>query len=180
MSHVFSAMPYWLHLLAMAVFLGSQVMLFVAVMPAVRTIDDQRVRGAVMRSVTQRFGYLGWGALLLLVLTGVGNIFDKDDQYQPVGVFDFDFRYAWLLMVKIALTIVIILLTAWHSFVHGPRMLEAQEAMAGGRPSAEQQERQAAMRRLSIVVSVVNLLIALAIVYLVTLMQDLEFAFAEV
>ncbi len=173
------AIPFWIHLIAAAVWIGSQVMMFTTVTPSLRLIESPAVRGLVMRSVTRRFGYLGWGALLILILTGLGNVADRDDLYQPVGVFDFGFRYAWLLTTKLALTVVVVLLTAWHTFVHGPRLLRELEATGGGRPTAAAEARIGSMRRLSIIVSVVNLIIALGIIYLVTLMQDFEFAFEE-
>ena len=175
------AIPYWLHLMAAAVWIGSQVMMFAVVMPAVRLIDNQAVRGRVMYTVTRRFGYLGWGALILLVLTGMNNVVDKNDLHQPLGVFDFGVRYAWILSTKIGLAVVVILLTAWHTFIHGPRMLRAQEAAASvGRPSPEAEARLRSMRRLSIIVSAVNLLLVVGIVYLVTLLQNDEFAFTQV
>lgn len=179
MSEAFAAIPFWIHLVAMAIFVGSQFLLAMAVVPALRTITNVDLRSDVMETLTRRFGYLGWGSLLLLILTGVGNIFDRQDLYDPVGVFDFDFRYAWLLTTKLILVAVVIVLTAWHSFALGPRLLEEQRA-ASERPSAEADQRFSSLRRFSIIVSVVNLLIALAIVYIVTLMQDFEFAFARV
>lgn len=179
MSEAMSAIPFWIHLIAMAIFVGSQFMLAMVVVPGVRTLQSATLRTDVMEAVTRRFGYLGWGALLLLILTGLGNIADRQDEYDPVGVLDFDYRYAWLLTTKLVLTAAVVLLTAWHSFVIGPRMLAEQRA-AGEHPTAEQEARLSAMRRVSMSVSGIGLLMVLAIVYLVTLMQDFEFAFATV
>lgn len=175
------ALPYWLHLVAAAIWIGGQVMLFVAVMPAARAIDNVPTRGALIRAVTRRFGYLGWGALVVLILTGIINTVDKDEFYQPTGVFEYDFRYAWLLTIKLVLVAVVVALASWHTFVHGPRMLTMQEWGAGrDRPSMDAEARLRSMRRWSMIVSGVTLLISLVIFYLVTLMQDSEFAFKEV
>lgn len=56
----------WLHLLAMAFFVGGQLVLIAAVVPAFRGADD-RTR---LRVIARRFG---WGSLLaLLVLLATG------------------------------------------------------------------------------------------------------------
>jgi uncharacterized membrane protein len=64
---------FWIHLLAAATWVGSQVFMFAAVMPALRTLDDTARRGAVL-VLNKRFARLGWGALVILVLTGIENI----------------------------------------------------------------------------------------------------------
>jgi uncharacterized membrane protein len=175
-----SAIPYWIHLLAATLWVGGQLMLFLAVMPAARAIDPPTARGPLVRAVTRRFGYLGWGALLLLILTGIGNVFERDDFYQPTGVFEYDYRYAWLLTAKLALVVIVVLLTAWHTFILGPRMLTMQEWGPAGRTSADTEARLRRLRRLSMILTAITLLLSLVILYLVTLMQDAEFAFKEI
>ncbi|HWO94697.1 MAG TPA: CopD family protein, partial [Dehalococcoidia bacterium] len=138
-------------------------------------IDSESVRSNVMSGITRRFGYLGWGSLVILLVTGIGNTFQRQSDLEFFGrdVFDFDYRYAWLLTAKLVLVAIVVVLTAWHSFVLGPRMLDEQR---DGAPA----EDQASLRRLSIIVSAANLVILLAIVYLVTLMQDPDFSSEEV
>ncbi len=176
------AFLYWVHLLAATTWVGSQVMLFAVVMPAARAIENAAVRSQLIGSVTRRFGYVGWGALLILLVTGIGNIAARaeDFDHQRYGIFDYDFRYAWLLTAKLALVVLIVVLTAWHTFRHGPRMLAMQQGTGSARPSAEAQERLRTMRRRSMLVSSVNLAFALALLYLVTLMQNLDFSASEV
>ena len=172
---------YWIHLVAAMIWVGSQVFLLVIIGPSLPLIDSVNSRRQFMTAVTRKFGYLGAGALAVLVLTGIGHIFDKDDAYQPLGVFDYKYRYAWFLTAKLVLAAVVVGLTAWHAFVHGPRMLREQGTVfMGERPSAEAVARTQAMRTRSIMVSVINLGVALVIVFLVTLMQNYEFAFTEV
>ena len=161
---------FWIHLLAAATWVGSQVFMFVAVVPALRTLDEAARRGAVV-VLNRRFAWLGWGALAILVLTGIDNVIQRQDDTDLV--FDYDFRYAWIFAVKLVLVAVVIALTAIHTNVVGPRLLALQER---GQASAG----LGRMRRLSIQLSVVNLLAGVAILFLVALLQNGEFSFEKI
>jgi len=161
---------FWIHLLAAATWVGSQVFMFVAVVPALRTLDEAARHRAVL-VLNRRFAWLGWGALAILVLTGISNVIDR--QRDTDLVFNYDFRYAWIFVVKLALVAVVIALTAIHTYVVGPRLLALQER---GQATAADLGRA---RRLSIQLSVINLLAGVAILFLVTLLQNGEFSFKE-
>ena len=155
----------WLHILAATIWVGPQVFLFVAAIPAVRTIEDARARARVMRIVTTRFGYLAWGAMVVLVVTGIGNLFE----IAPVDVDKInDLNYGTIFMVKMALVVATVVLTALHSFVIGPRMLALQE-------SVSDESQIASMRRASIIISSINGLLALGILFCAALL-DTDFA----
>ena len=68
----------WIHILAATIWVGPQVFLFVAAVPALRTVEDTQVRARAMRVLTTRFGYLAWGALAVLVVTGIDNLYEHD------------------------------------------------------------------------------------------------------
>jgi len=144
----------WLHILAATIWVGPQFFLFLAAVPAVRTIEDARERAKVMRVMTTRFGYLAWGALAVLVLTGIGNLYEEDLDVDVL----FDRNFGVIFQVKMTLLIITVALTALHSFVIGPRMSALQE-------SVTDESQIASMRRLSMIVSGVNLLVAVAIIF---------------
>ncbi len=154
----------WLHILAATVWIGPQFFLFIAAVPAVRTIDDARQRAEVMRIITTRFGYLGWGALIVLVVTGIGNMYEHDLDTDIL----FDLNWGTIFEVKMSLLIATVLLTAVHSFLIGPRMLRMQESAAG-------ETQLASLRRVSMMVSGVVLLLSLAILFCAALL-DTSFA----
>jgi uncharacterized membrane protein len=162
---------FWIHLLAAATWVGSQVFMFVAVVPALRTLDEAARHRAVL-VLNRRFAWLGWGALVVLVLTGTNNVMQRQDDTDLV--FDYDFRYAWIFVVKLVLVAAVIALTAIHTYVVGPRLLALQE---GGRAGSEELSR---MRRQSIVLSSLNLLAGVAILFLVALLQNGEFSFERI
>ena len=57
----------WLHVLAMAFFVGGQMFLVAAVVPSLRGGEEDRVR---LRAIARRFGWGSLVALLVLLATG--------------------------------------------------------------------------------------------------------------
>lgn len=150
----------WLHILAATIWVGPQVFLFAAAIPAVRTIQDAKERARVMRVLTRRFGFLAWGAMIVLVITGIGNIYENDLSTNYL----FDHNWGTIFEVKMTLVIATVVLTALHSFVLGPRLMAMQE-------SVTDEAQIASMRRASIIVSAANALLALGIVFCAALMN---------
>ena len=144
----------WIHILAATIWVGPQVFMFVAAIPAVRTIEDLQIRTRVMRVLTKRFNFLAWGALTVLVITGIANLYEHDLDVDQL----FDLNFGVIFQVKMTLLIATVVLTGLHSFVIGPRVLNMQE-------SAVDEAEIAPVRRWSIIISAVNMLIALGIVF---------------
>ncbi len=150
----------WLHILAATIWVGPQVFLFVAAVPAIRTVEDAQVRARIMRVLTTRFGWLAWGAMLVLVISGVGNLYEHALSVDEL----FELNFGIIFQVKMTLVILTVALTALHSFVIGPRLLSLQE-------SAADQAQVASARRVSIIVSAGNLLLALGIIFCAALLN---------
>jgi uncharacterized membrane protein len=150
----------WIHIFAATVWVGPQVFLFAVAVPAIRTVADTKERARLMRLITTRFGYLAWAAMAVLVVTGIGNVYEKDNREDL-----FDANWGVVFQVKMTLVILTVILTAVHSFVIGPRMLRAQE-------SVTDESQIASMRRFSIIISAVNALIALGILFCAALLNS--------
>lgn len=158
-----AVIPLWLHIIAATIWVGSQVMMFVAVIPAGRLIDEPQLRMRFLQSLTVRFGWLGAGALTLLVLTGIDNI----SRYAPGDVFDY--RYGYVLTVKLVMVVLIIALTYFHTRVVGPRLMhELMMLAASGTPDFA---RLSQLRRTSILTSSVILLLSLAVLFCAGLLR---------
>ena len=91
----------WLHVLAVALFVGGQLMLVVAVIPALR---GER---PALRAVARRFGWASLAALAVLVATG--SALASHDARWGSGT----------LHVKLALVAAVAALVGWH--IHRPR-----------------------------------------------------------
>jgi uncharacterized membrane protein len=87
----------WLHVLAMALFVGGQLFLVVAVIPALRGSDRTG-----LRAIARRFGWASLGAVGVLVLTG-SALASHEDRWDSAT-----------LHLKLALVLVVGLLIAWH------------------------------------------------------------------
>jgi uncharacterized membrane protein len=147
--------------------------MFIVMVPAVRAIADRETRLRVLRLVTTRFAWLAWSAMLVLVLTGISNVFDHEDE-SGISVLNFDWRYSWIFFAKMALVGLMIALTALHSFVVGPRQMALAEQ------EDEDSEETARLRRTGIIVSAVNLLAALATVFASALLANEAFSLREI
>ena len=89
----------WLHLVAMAFFVGGQLMLAAIVVPVVRGTGDREA----IRRVARRFGIGSGVAILVLVITGslMASHFNRWS--------DGD------LQIKLTLVVVVGLLIGWHT-----------------------------------------------------------------
>ncbi|MGH7623456.1 MAG: hypothetical protein ACREMU_14025, partial [Gemmatimonadaceae bacterium] len=74
-----TALILWIHIVAATLFVGPQAFLFMAAVPAMRTIEDVEARVKATSMVTTRFGWIGGGALVVLIITGIGNYMHAGD-----------------------------------------------------------------------------------------------------
>jgi uncharacterized membrane protein len=131
----------WIHVLAAATWIGGMLFIALVLVPVTRRLDDAALRTRLIRDTGRRFRTVGWIALGLLVLTGIGNLW-----LHPIFLRSPRFH------AKLALVLLALVLSVVHDFVLGPR---------AGRPGADPQLRVRASR-----IARVNVLVAVAIVAL--------------
>lgn len=161
----------WLHILAVSVWVGPQFFLFLAAVPALRTIEDRQLRARVMRVIVTRFGWLAWGAMLVIVLSGVSNLFQEGADTPLSWASANDFRYGRIFAEKMMFVGIAVALTAAHTFIIGPRQLKLNEQM---KADPEQTDR---LRRISIVVSGVSLLASILAIYMGAVLANHDYSF---
>ncbi len=166
MSH---AITPWLHIVAVSVWVGPQFFLFLAAVPAVRTIEDRQLRAKVMRVIVTRFGWLAWTAMLVIVLSGISTLFQRADDFGHI--WDTDYRYVRVFGEKMVFVGLAVLLTAVHTFIIGPRQLALNEQMDA---DPEQADR---LRRISIIVSAVALLASIIAIYMGAVLANHDYSF---
>ena len=101
------------HLLAACVWVGGSIALIVAGVPAIRILEGEP-RQRAMREIGLRWRPLGYGALLVLAVTGI-----------PLAQRDYDHcapPFRAVLWIKIALTVGLVAASYLHNFVLGPRL----------------------------------------------------------
>lgn len=152
----------WLHLLGATLWVGPQFTLALVSVPVVRSLQDPGLRGQVTRRLTARFAMLTTGALALLIVTGIENV----RAYAPGDMFDL--RYGPILVAKLILVAMTVVVTLYHGAVVGPRLLRATEA--GNQGEARR------LRVFSMGASMLNLVLALAILYAAALLGNTGFS----
>ena len=122
-------------------------MLFIALVlvPVARGLNDPPLRARLFHAAGVRFRAVGWVALGLLVVTGVGNLW-----LRPYLLTLPHFQ------VKLGLVVFALVLSAAHDFVLGPR---------AGRPGADPRLRTQVswLGRVNVVVVLVIVLLGLAL-----------------
>lgn len=132
MGAMTDAIVLWIHIFAATVFIGPQVFLAAVAAPALRGLDDVKARQQSLRAVTRGFGWLGSGALAVLLATGIWNYYAPEyNHYIDRDVFP---RYFFTLMTKLTLVTIVVLLTALHGGVLGRKLQQLQE---DGAPEGE-------------------------------------------
>ena len=101
------------HLLAAMVWVGGAIALVVAGVPAIRTLEAEP-RARALRALGLRWRPLGYGALLVVALTGVELAsHDWSRGRSP---------FQTVLWVKVGLSLALVAASYLHNFVYGPRL----------------------------------------------------------
>jgi uncharacterized membrane protein len=124
-----------------------------------------------MRVIVTRFGWLAWGAMLVIVLSGVSNLFQEGADTPLSWASANDLRYGRIFAEKMTFVGIAVALTAVHTFVIGPRQLALNEQMEA---DPEQTDR---LRRISIVVSGVSLLASILAIYMGAVLANHDYSF---
>jgi len=155
----------YLHLLAVAVYLGGSVAMEFVLRPAQSYVPPAQAQVIGQRSA-DRFLVLVWGALALFPISGLLLFFSMSDQDQLSGMKFFTTSYGQTLLGMIVLWAVLVVNGAIITFVLRPRLAQRASAPAGGAGVTERLEvMRAAANQVSLLTRV-DLVIAVFIVLL--------------
>lgn len=163
----------WLHILAVTVWVGPQFMMFMVAVPAIRTIEDQQTRARVMRTIVTRFGWMAWAAMAVIILSGISNIFQVQDIDPNVDIGSTDIRWFHWFSGKMVLVAMMLVLTAVHTFVIGPKQLALNE-----RDDVDKADI-ARLRRASMLISGGALLLSIVVILFGMILSDHGYTFQE-
>ena len=135
----------FVHVLAALVWIGGMLFIALVLVPVARGFNDPPLRARLFHAAGVRFRVVGWIALGLLLVTGLGNLW-----LRPYLLTLPQFQ------VKLGLVVVALALSAIHDFVVGPR---------AGRPGADPRLRTQAswLGRVNLVVVLVVVLLGLTL-----------------
>lgn len=142
------------HLLAALLWLGGMFFLAAVGAPVLRTVEPPELRARLFQALGERFRALGWGAIAILLATGVVNLHFRnllDAQLWADAAFwstPLGTALAW----KLAAVATMVTVSAVHDFISGP----AAARLTPGTPAALRARRRAALlARFNAVVGIV-------------------------
>lgn len=180
MQNTLHIIAIWTHILGIALFVGPQFLLAVAWVPASRNIADLPTRVAAMRTMTTRFAWLGGAGLALILVAGLYLISTWRSYYSLPASDQLgfnDLRYGVVFSIKMVILLVMLAITALHTFSVGPKLLRRMEAKAAGEavPDAE----LAGIRRQSMLLSMSGLTLTLVIMALGAMMNAAQWSLQQ-
>ncbi len=145
----------FLHILAATIWIGGLIFFALVAVPLVRKSEFVSFAPKIVQWMGIRFRTISWIVLLTLLVTGVTNLL-----YRGFGWSDFFRASMWrgyfgqALAYKLAFFSAILLLSAIHDFVIGPRATETWRLTP---------EKSSRLRRAASWIGRMNLLLALAV-----------------
>lgn len=111
----------WIHLLALAVYLGATLAVVLVFLPAAETVEDPALQRRVLARGLRPYNVLSIGALGVLVISGASGLTDyKALLGQEYG------RLIWQLVGKLSLSFVLIIVATYVSFGLAHRLVRAE------------------------------------------------------
>lgn len=119
------------HVLAAMLWLGGMLFLGIVGAPVLRAIEPSELRQRLFAAIGLRFRTVGWLAIAVLLLTGIGNLYFRGLLHWEGALGSGAFwrsTYGTALAVKLAAVALMVVLSAVHDFVIGPRAVRAAAA----------------------------------------------------
>jgi len=111
----------WIHVLALAVYLGTTLAVVLVFLPAVEAVDDPALQRRLLARGLRPYNVASVGALGVLVISGASALTDWKAALGP----EFG-RLLWRLVTKLSLTFVLINVATYFSFGLAHRLVRAE------------------------------------------------------
>lgn len=147
----------WVHILAATVWVGGMLFLVLVVVPWLRK-GGRTNAGLFLRETGERFSNVGWVCFGLVLVTGTFNLGVRGVRLSHFASADWlGSPFGKTVVVKLSAFLLVLMVSAVHDFVVGPR---ATRAIAAGPHSAQAQLE----RRRASLLGRVNVVLALILV----------------
>lgn len=162
--HALYLISVWLHIVAAVVWIGGTIFLALVLIPAIRRPEFGSLALALIRWTALRFRMIGWLCFFLFIITGTANLIFRGFAWSDISnPLFWQESFGAVLAAKLAIVVAILALSAIHDFVIGPRAAASWQVDA---KSAE----TARLRKQSVWIARINLLLALIAVALGTML----------
>ena len=111
----------WVHLLAVAVYLGATLAVALVFLPAMEAVEDAALQRRLLARGLRPYNVLSVGALGVLVISGASGLTDMKAMMGPAFG-----QLVWRLVGKLSLTFVLINVATYFSFGLAHRLVRAE------------------------------------------------------
>lgn len=158
---------YWisvtLHVMAALLWLGGMFFLGVVGAPVLRAVEPPALRQQLFHELGARFRSIGWGAIAVLIVTGLLNLYFRGLMRWSGVLGEAAFWRTALgtaLGVKLTAVIVMLIVAAIHDFHLGP---QAGRASSGSPEALRLRQRAAMLARVNALIGVVLVVAAVRV-----------------
>lgn len=131
--HVLYLTSVWIHILAATVWIGGMFFVVLVVVPWLRRSTDRAAGTAFLRDTGIRFRMVGWICFAFLVVTGTFNLWARGVRLPDLVNPDwYASPFGKAVVLKLSAFALVLLVSAIHDFIVGPRAVVALERDAGG------------------------------------------------
>ncbi len=124
-----------IHVLAAIVWLGGMFFISLVLVPSLKKLEPPTKRTEILSATARRFSLVSWIAILVLLITGIINSANRGVTIDLISSGTIiSSRFGLILTFKVFLVLVMILISAIHDFILGPRLVRLAEL---ARPSAD-------------------------------------------
>ena len=114
-----------IHILAAIIWLGGMFFIAIVMVPVLRRLEPPQKRIEVLSATAIRFRMVSWIAILVILVTGVLNAVNRGVTLQAISTGEFFSSYfGKILTSKLILVLAMLVLSAIHDFILGPRLIE--------------------------------------------------------
>jgi copper resistance protein D len=151
-----------IHVLAAIIWLGGMFFISLVLVPSVRKLEPPIKRTEILSATAKRFSLVSWTAILLLLITGVINSVNRGITIDLISSGKvFSSHFGMILTFKVFLVLIMILISAVHDFILGPKLIKLSEP---DRPSPESMESLGKKRKVVSWLARINAFIGIIVV----------------
>lgn len=164
-------LPHWLyiisvltHIVAAMAWVGGMLFVSLILVPGLRRLDDAVLQARLLSEVGRRFRTVGWAAIAVLVVTGTTNAWGRWGLDALLTGAFWVSQPGRLLLVKLLVVAAMLVQSAVHDFVLGPRLSARRRAGAETADLAGLRRRVSWLARLNLVLGLGVIVLAVLIV----------------
>ena len=131
-----------IHVLAAFIWLGGMFFIALVAVPTLRKLEPPEKRMEIFSDTAGRFRTVSWIAILILLITGVLNAINHGVTIQTISTGAIFLSYfGKILTVKVILVSIMVVLSAIHDFLLGPKLIDLMSISASNPDSIQRMKK---------------------------------------